>query len=416
MNDIEAQTSEYRCRLGPRAGPLAIDLFAGAGGLTQGFRDAGYKIVQAVERDVHAVATYARNHPEVDLISADIRNLDPATCLERLGLRPGSISTVIGGPPCQGFSESNRRTRNLSNPKNHLYQEFLRFVGHIQPDWVVLENVAGLKTMSKGVILDYITNGLRNMGYRPKHYVLNAANHGVPQVRRRLFVIANRLDVTVGQVRELEITPIAPPPTVRDAIADLPQLRNGASTDILEYGTTIQSRYQRQMRRSAPMWVSGNLVTRNASHILERYTYIPEGGNWQQIPQHLLANYSDRTRCHTGIYHRLYWDHPSKVIGNFRKNMLIHPDQDRGLSVREAARLQSFRDNYRFQGSIGFQQQQVADAVPPLLAETVARTILGSCRHAYREVGENDSPAYPEPIHTNLGLSHAVARPLRHSP
>ena len=394
--------------------PLTIDLFAGAGGLTQGFRDAGYKIVQAVERDVNAAATYSTNHPEVDLILADIRDLDPRECLQRLGVDPGVVTTVIGGPPCQGFSESNRRTRTLSNPKNHLYRDFLRFVRHIQPKSVVLENVAGLRTMSKGLILDYIIDGLGNMGYRSQHYVLNAANHGVPQVRRRLFIIAHRLNVTAGQVSELDSPPLAPPPTVRAAIADLPPLANGASTDLLEYGTTIQSPYQRQMRRHAPSRLSGNLVSRNAPHIVERYTYIPEGGNWRHIPRHLLANYSDTSRCHTGIYHRLYWDRPSKVIGNFRKNMLIHPAQDRGLSVREAARLQSFPDHYRFSGSIGFQQQQVADAVPPLLAETVARTILRSSRREYRETVENSTPATCEAIRTNLSLPHTVSRPLRH--
>jgi DNA (cytosine-5)-methyltransferase 1 len=122
--------------------------------------------------------------------------------------------------------------------------------------------------------------------------------------------------------------------------------------------------------------VQGNLVTRSADVIIERYRHIGNGGNWEDIPSELMTNYQDASRCHTGIYHRLEWDTPSKVIGNFRKNMLIHPQQHRGLSVREAARLQSFPDHYEFLNSIGFQQQQVADAVPPLLAEAVAESIL----------------------------------------
>ena len=120
----------------------------------------------------------------------------------------------------------------------------------------------------------------------------------------------------------------------------------------------------------------GNLVTRNSEKVLARYAWIKPGQNWEAIPDDLMDNYHDATRCHTGIYYRLRADQPSKVIGNFRKNMLIHPSQNRGLSIREAARLQSFPDRYRFLGSIGFQQQQVADAVPPLLAEGVARTLL----------------------------------------
>ena len=120
---------------------------------------------------------------------------------------------------------------------------------------------------------------------------------------------------------------------------------------------------------------SGHLVTRNAAFVLRRYKYIPQGGNWEDIPTRLMRNYKDREDCHTGIYHRLSADEPSIVIGNYRKNMLIHPFEDRGLSVREAARLQSFPDAYQFKGSVGYQQQQVANAVPPLLGQAVFRRI-----------------------------------------
>jgi DNA (cytosine-5)-methyltransferase 1 len=121
-----------------------------------------------------------------------------------------------------------------------------------------------------------------------------------------------------------------------------------------------------------------HLVTRNADFILERYRFVPPGGNWEDIPIRLMKNYADRDRCHTGIYHRLRLDEPSKVIGNYRKNMVIHPSQNRGLSVREAARLQSFPDSFVFKGSIGFQQEQVGNAVPPLLAKAVFDAIVRS--------------------------------------
>jgi DNA (cytosine-5)-methyltransferase 1 len=124
--------------------------------------------------------------------------------------------------------------------------------------------------------------------------------------------------------------------------------------------------------------VQGNFVTNSATKIIERYKHIRVGQNWEAIPDRLMDNYEDSSRCHTGIYHRLEWDRPAKVIGNFRKNMLIHPREHRGLSIREAARLQSFPDNYEFVGSVGFQQQQVADAVPPLLAQAVASCIRRS--------------------------------------
>ena len=163
--------------------------------------------------------------------------------------------------------------------------------------------------------------------------------------------------------------------TVREALSDLPSLSNGASTNWMPYKCNAESDYARLLRgnlKRAP----NHLVTRNNIDVIERYKHIPQGGNWEDIPIELMTNYNDTSKCHTKIYHRLEIDAPSVIIGNYRKNMLIHPFEDRGLSVREAARLQSFNDNYRFLGSIGFQQQQVGNAVPPLLAKAVFEKIL----------------------------------------
>ena len=390
----------------PRLRRPVVDLFAGAGGLSQGFHDAGFTVVQAVDCDHNAMVTYAANHPTTDTICADIRKLDPATCLRRVGLRPGEIDAVIGGPPCQGFSESNRRTRILANPRNHLYRDFLRFVEYIQPLWVVLENVGGLRTFEKGLIVDAITTSIRRLGYFAEWLVLDAAKYGVPQMRRRLFMVASRCPLAIPRMLEQQTQPV----TVRDAIADLPQLRNGASTDLLAYATEPQSRYQKAMREGDVNVVSGNLVTRNADYVLARYEYIPQGSNWTAIPRRLMGNYTNPKRCHTGIYHRLAWHQPSKVIGNFRKNMLVHPRDNRGLSVREAARLQGFPDSYCFHGSIGFRQQQVADAVPPLLGHAVASAVLRSVGVHVRSTNHpNRRPAQASPLpfhHTERPGSH----------
>jgi DNA (cytosine-5)-methyltransferase 1 len=171
-----------------------------------------------------------------------------------------------------------------------------------------------------------------------------------------------------------------PSVTVREAIADLPVLRNGASVSSLRYRSAPVSEYARQMRGRLRI-CSNHLVTESHPDIIKRYWHVPQGGNWSDIPKRLMANYQDRSRCHTGIYRRLKWDEPSVVIGNFRKNMLIHPTQNRGLSVREAARLQSFPDWFEFHGSIGFQQQQVGNAVPPLLARAVFQVLIDAdCR------------------------------------
>lgn len=368
--------------VGVRPTPIAIDLFAGAGGMSLGFEKAGFRVVQAVELSTRSSATFQNNNPDVDIVVDNITNLDPLACLARLGLRSGDITCLIGGIPCQGFSESNRRTRNSDNPRNHLYKEFIRFLNLIKPAWFVIENVAGLRTMEKGLILRKIIADCKALGYDVECKELNAADFGVPQLRRRIFIVGNNLGLPIKWPSPTHGPGRAPYVTVSQAISDLPRLRNGSQIDFLPYGKSGRAltKYQRVMRqpKNGANDVQGNFVSRNAPIIVNRYRHIGPGKNWEAIPEELMDNYDDTSRCHTGIYHRIRWGKPSKVIGNFRKNMLIHPQQHRGLSVREAARLQSFPDDYEFVGSIGFQQQQVADAVPPLLAEAVATSILSS--------------------------------------
>ena len=189
---------------------------------------------------------------------------------------------------------------------------------------------------------------------------------GVPQVRSRFFLIASSKGISVDIPKPTTHHPV----TVRQAIGDLPSMPNGARQDYLPYSCKPRSDYAKSMRNDQEA-CNGHLVTKNAPQIIERYKHIPQGGNWQDIPEAFMDSYADRTRCHTGIYRRLHDDKPSVVLGNYRKNMLVHPWEKRGLSVREAARLQSFPDWYKFQGSIGFQQKQVGNAVPPQLAKSV---------------------------------------------
>ena len=191
-------------------------------------------------------------------------------------------------------------------------------------------------------------------------------------------MVGNRLGLPITFPAATHGSKSIPYVSVREAIGDLPHLKVGANEGCLGYRNVEPgSDYQTQMRSGASC-VDGNLVTNNSDLIVERYRHIRQGQNWEAIPVELMDNYLDASRCHTGIYYRLKWKGPSKVIGNFRKNMLIHPTQHRGLSIREAARLQSFPDSYKFVGSIGFQQQQVGDAVPPLLAKAVATELLAA--------------------------------------
>ena len=349
---------------------IGVDLFAGAGGMTLGAKLAGIDVQLAVEMDINAALTYSFNHPEVRLIPGDIAGLTEIPVEKS----PGSQTVLFGGPPCQGFSTSNQKTRTANNPRNWLFKEFLCLAEQWKPDWIVFENVKGITETEHGTFLQHILKNIRTLGYTPFHSVLNSACFGIPQRRERLFVIASRN----GLDFHFPVPTVDKPIPVSDALADLPQLSNGADEDVLPYREMVEPSNYAKMLRGQDKSSSGHLVSRNADYVVQRYKHIPQGGNWQNIPSGLMLNYSDASRCHTGIYHRLDPDLPSIVIGNYRKNMLIHPCEDRGLSVREAARIQSFPDSYQFYGSIGFQQQQVGNAVPPLLARSVFESLVAT--------------------------------------
>lgn len=343
-----------------------IDIFSGAGGLSLGAEWAGIKISHAFEIDEKSAQTYVRNHPNTKIICDDIANVNPSFIKE-------TPFIIFGGPPCQGFSVSNRKTRNIENENNGLFKEFLRFVSILNPEWFLFENVEGIVTFRKGETLKYILNQFKKIGYKTEHAVLFASDYGVPQHRNRFFIVGNRKKATFS----------FPEPsnniiTVGDAIGDLPVLENGATYEKLPYRQDIKvSEYANKMRGDS-LFSTQNYVSRNTPLVVERYKHIKQGENWKAIPEHLMVNYKNKANCHSGIYKRLLWDKPSIVISNYRKNMLIHPLQNRGLSVREAARIQSFPDNFIFEGSIHYIQQQIGNAVPPILAQAIFEQILRS--------------------------------------
>lgn len=347
---------------------IGVDLFAGAGGMSLGAAEAGVDVRLSVELDRDAFATYARNHPASMNLRLDAKGLFDL----RAPFDPKEL-VVFGGPPCQGFSTSNQRTRGTENQNNWLYTAFIQFVRNVRPAWVVFENVRGILETEEGVFADQVERDLEALGYDTKPGILNAAEFGVPQVRSRFFIIARHN----ADAPDLPTPPGCAGVTVDEALADLPELELGAKVSELAYGSLAKSAYAKRLRGALDR-CTGHLVSTNAPYVVERYKHIPQGGNWEDVPAEMMTNYKDRSRCHTGIYRRLRADAPSVVIGNFRKNMLIHPHQDRGLSVREAARLQSFPDNYVFEGSIGFQQQQVGNAVPPLLAQAIFEQVVAA--------------------------------------
>lgn len=348
---------------------IGIELFSGPGGMGLGAKNAGIDVTLAVEKDIHAASTYLHNHKGATVVTDDIINIK-----EFKFERKKKQIVVFGGPPCQGYSNSNRKTRSKENPKNWLFKEFLRSVSLINPDWIVIENVPGLKNFDNGFFIEKICDNLKNLGYTPNFKILNAADFGVPQKRERLFIIASRHGIAFefpeGDFKDNYVT-------VEDALSDLPLLENGSKYDVLDYRSPAKTDYAKQMRKKSKQ-ATQNFVSKNSELVIERYKHIKQGNNWKDIPTELMSNYSDHSRCHHGIYRRLKNSEPAYVIANYRKSMLIHPTENRGLSLREAARLQSFPDDYHFKGSLIYQQQQVGDAVPPLLSKAVFQKLIES--------------------------------------
>lgn len=342
-----------------------LDLFSGAGGMSLGAINVGIDVVLAIDNNESAAQTFIKNHPSTEFILGDIRKIDPGL------IKHKDIFVIFGGPPCQGFSHSNTKTRNSKNPNNSLFEEFLRFVKCINPLWFVFENVEGITTFNKGETLNIIKNSFSELGYNTSDAVLFASDYGVPQHRNRFFMVGNRLGLNF-EFPEKKTNIV----TVSDAISDLPELINGEKVEVAPYREQMElSDYAKLMRLKSNASLQ-NFVSKNEDYVLERYKYIKQGENWKAIPDELMTNYTDRNNCHSGIYRRLEADKPSVVISNYRKNMLIHPHANRGLSVREAARLQSFPDIFIFEGTLMHIQQQIGNAVPPLLAEAIFRQIL----------------------------------------
>ncbi|MCZ2845962.1 MAG: DNA cytosine methyltransferase [Candidatus Bathyarchaeota archaeon] len=347
----------------------AVDIFSGAGGMSIGSTMAGIEPVLAVEFDKHAAATYETNHPNTTVLQQDIKTVNP---LEHTEKHP---FVLFGGPPCQGFSTANTKTRNLDNPNNWMFKEYLRFVKDLEPEWFVFENVVGIKSFDKGKFVLEIEKELQALGYETNSTVLNAADFGVPQYRNRFFIIGHRHDK--GGIKfEFDSLKKQKKVTVGDALADLPSLQNGDKISESPYKDKLLPPYVKLIRRKSKT-AQQNYVTQSRPHIVERYKVIKQGENWEAAKQKgLLKTYSSTKHTHSGIYKRLKEDEPAVTIANYRKSMLIHPHEDRGLSLREAARLQSFPDDFIFKGTLSFQQQQVGNAVPPLLAKTIFEKII----------------------------------------
>jgi DNA (cytosine-5)-methyltransferase 1 len=355
-----------------------IDLFCGAGGLSEGFHQAGYHVLAGNDFFEAAGETFEATHREAKFLPGRIQDRTAADFRMAAGLRPGELDVLVGGPPCQGFSVYNHQ-RGMHDERSSLYKEYLRIVAGLEPNWIVLENVTGMTSAGGGAAVQAILNGLRGLGYEVEQQILKAEEYGVPQERRRIVFIGNRIGMPIEFPTSTHGLGKLPIVTVQDAISDLPPLRNGEDIGTVPYATEARSAFQRDMRGGLNC-VQNHAAARLSKVNLDRLRHIPQGGSWRDIPIDLLPEGMKRAKRsdHTKRYGRLHWGGLASTIltkCDPHWGAYFHPDQDRTITVREAARLQSFPDWFEFKGSRTDQYTQVGNAVPPLLGRAIAETI-----------------------------------------
>jgi DNA-cytosine methyltransferase len=370
-----------------RERPTAVDIYAGCGGLSAGVEDAGFEVKYALDWDKNACATHEQNFPETTVECRDVREVDGAHIKRVAG---GRIDLVVGGPNCQGVSQ--RGLRNPDDPRNFMLPEFVRLVSQLQPRAFIMENVPGLAHRHNFGLLQSIFETFQSLGYRCSADVLLAADYGVPQLRYRFFLIGTLNDMavslpapthgagTLGGLFERRYV------TVEDAVGDLPIVGAEHQKDVsLPYAAEPTNDFQRYAREGSDL-VINHVCSATEEINLARASHVPEGGNWKDIPPELLPPrlYTCRMTDHSTTYARLRRDQPAFTItslfGNITAGAFTHPTITRALTVREGARLQSFRDRFHFSGARNTQYRQIGNAVPPLLARAVAAHLLAIMR------------------------------------
>lgn len=366
-----------------------VDLFAGCGGFSAGFAmTGGFDIVAGNDVDDDCLAAFSRNHPGALCWPGSIADLDADKLLDELSLVRGELDVLIGGPPCQGFSRNRaRRHRNgqfVDDPRNYLFVEFLRFVDNFLPRTIVVENVADMIAKENGRFRDEIVESLDSLGYKTcKTAVLNAADFGVPQRRRRAFIVASR-DVPIGlpspshsvDVQTGVLMPLLPWRTISDAISDLPSIDGGQGASPGPYASPPQNDYQQLLRGSASR-VSEHVAWHLSRVQSERLSYLQQGDGVEMLPSSLAPK-----NAYGSAYRRMSWNIPALTITTWMyhpgSGMFFHPEDHRTITVREGARLQSFPDSTVFCGGKVSRCRQVGNAVPPLMGAAIADEIYSS--------------------------------------
>ena len=357
----------------------AVDLFCGAGGLSAGLEMAGFQVLAGVDLFEAAGKTFEATHPHAKFICKPIENVTIDELLTVTGLQPGELTILAGGPPCQAYSVYNHQ-RGMHDARASLFREYLRIVEGLRPEWIVMENVLGIYSIGGGVAVRAIKEELGALGYAVQEKVLKAEEYGVPQERRRVVFIGNRVDAPIRHPKPTHGEGLSPYTNIKDAIGDLVQLANGEDRGALPYASPPQGDFQRFVRGNRTT-VRNHSAPRLGRINLERLGHIAPGGSWRDIPFELLPAGMKRAKRsdHTKRYGRMTWNGLSCTVltkCDIHWGAFIHPDQDRAISVREAARLQAFPDSFEFFGSKTDQYIQVGNAVPPLLGRAIGSAIF----------------------------------------
>ncbi len=333
-----------------------LDLFCGCGGLSLGFKMAGFDIKVAIDNWEDALISYRKNHSGTQAINGDLLNLNPQDIEEKYDIH--NVSVIIGGPPCQGFSVAGKRI--LDDDRNKLYKSFVRFVEHFKPQAFVMENVPNILSMGGGVIKDAIIKDFTDLGYTVSYKVLIASDFGVPQNRRRAIFIGLHNKTFVFPNRNVDI-----PTTTYEAISDLPE---DSVIDGSCYPTRPVTKYQEMIRCNAS-GLFNHQITIHSDETKRIIGMVPDGGNYKDLPEELQG-----TRKVHIAWTRLNSKRPSITIDTGHRHH-FHYQYNRVPTVRESARLQSFPDTFIFLGSKTSQYKQVGNAVPPLMAKAIAESL-----------------------------------------
>jgi DNA (cytosine-5)-methyltransferase 1 len=374
----------------------AVDLFCGAGGLSEGFKQVGFEVSFAIDSDLDSCETYRANHKTTDVEHAPITALTPSEIEGRAG---GDVDVVVGGPSCQGFSTAHKtRWNDPESERNRLWHHMLAVVGELRPKAFLMENVPGLVLWKNGNFGATILKEFRALGYNVSEpHILLAADFGVPQRRRRLFVVGllgdeyfewpepthlggwrrDTLDLWERRRQELGLLRHL---SCWEAISDLPLLEGTTGHPAGPYAGPPSTPFQRRMRRGATVLRDHEAQQLGEVH-RQLVAHVPRGGTWRDIPPYLLPDRfrGMRRTDSSNLLGRLDPALPAYTITTQFTNVTVgcftHPYEDRALSVREAARLQTFPDRYRFSGSLASRARQVGNAVPPVLAAVLADAI-----------------------------------------